>query len=218
MKLLIIGNSHVAAIRNAVKGLDLSNHDNIDFISRSMGNGGVAGINIGNGVISKLDLDKKGFKFFFTDIKEQKGNLILEEYDSIVVVGTEPSLFDYREFSNSMLRDLSEELCNSNSDQFSVLISDIRKNYSKQICLLEKPISTRNSRRLSQNCYKESIDYFNAKYLERFKVKILTQPTESFIKGVTVTAPEFQAQPDDFTHMNADFGVLQILRLKEELA
>ncbi|RUP83087.1 hypothetical protein C7Y69_03275 [Alteromonas sp. KS69] len=217
MKLLIIGNSHVAAIINAVKELDLSNNTNIDFISRSMGKGGVIGINIADGMINRLELDKKEFKSFCTDSKAQKGSLTLEEYDSVVVVGTEPSLFDYREFSERMLQDLSEDLCNSSTNQFTVLISKIRKNYSKRICLLEKPISTRNSRKMSQNCYNESLNYFNSKYLAQFNVEIVAQPTESFIKNVAVTAPEFQAQPDDHTHMNAGFGMLQILKLKEKL-
>lgn len=212
---LIIGNSHVAALKQAYDKL-LEINLKCDFISRAMGEGGLSGIEIAKNKIHTDFLSNNGFKFHFNNEINQS-EILINSYDAIIIVGLEQSTFDYRQYSKGFLMALAKSIADSNDTQFSRLIKKVRSQFSGTVYIFEKPIPANNKRVMSYEDYSDSIYHFNNKYLSEFGVKIIPQARGTMTDNLTVTDETFLASSKDYTHMNSCFGIQQISCLESEL-
>ena len=179
---LIVGNSHVAALKQGYEKLPKI-QIKCDFISRAMGEGGLSGIEINQNKIHTEFLINNGFKYHVNN-KSHHSEISINNYDAINIVGLEQSTFDYRQYSKGFLMALAKSLADSNDSQFSSLIKKIRGQFSGIIYIFEKPIPSNNKRLLSYDDYKDSLYYYNKNYLSEFSVKIIPQARETMVDAL----------------------------------
>ncbi len=219
MKICIIGNSHVASLKNAWVQMK-SSHPNIEMTFFAAKGKDLSGLKCEDGVIVPDNPQLKSSLKFTSDGKEK---IIPKEYDIFLVYGlnAKPYSIDDTNFSTDLLRQAVNDFVDGTLS-FEV-INLIRKVSDKKIFVGGVPIrsvSKTNNNRYKIEDYKLGTSIINNELYKNLNSKFIFQPDETLnencqtllkysVGSVILSVRDGSSvlhSDDDNGHMNALFG------------
>jgi hypothetical protein len=203
MKVLVIGNSHVAAIKKAysnIEGFGIS----CSFIARPAGGLGINTLYLRDGNILNSDKDGKGFSAWT--------NESVDSFNAFMFVGRVLPRMPPNRYSKALIEAWKEDLIKDRTD-FN-LGSKIAKRTQEKVIYMDKPFFSDYE---TSNSYSDHVK--NIRLLNRLMnnplLKFLPNPEPAIADNLQKTKSEYALS--DGRHMNKDYGLLVLNELQKEL-
>ncbi len=201
MKILVLGNSHVASLRMAY-GNQYQGKNHYEFTARGQGKGGLEGVIIQNGKL--FHVAQEGFDAWCSDP--------LSTFDAFVFTGNGTPAQPHQAYSSALVRAWKKDLFTEH--QSLRLSSELVRQFNKKCIILPRPFPMAGRTEAEASAAHEAY----VQWLNRWIGDGITYarlPKETTLDGKTQTKPEFLME--DEVHPNEFFGAIWLRNIDKSL-
>lgn len=204
MKILVLGNSHLAVLKNSWADIEARRPDlSADFIGRPGGRGGMTGLEIVDGLLRP----KRGETGFFSSV--QGHQFRIADYGAFVLIGYPQIVLDPKRYSKALLEKYAEDyVLSKRSKKIDGIASLINESTKASVVLVPEPFRIDGTMKTDIPSYVHVINTLDERYFRASGYRLVSQPVDTIHEERMATKSVYGTHPDDPLHMNKEFGVL----------